>query len=181
MSKVIYTIGHGNNTLEAITDFFTRHKIEFVVDVRAYPRSRRQPHFNRQVVESHLTLANVQYLWEGKALGGYRKPIQNSPNMALIDANFRGFADHMLTKTFSESLRLLCEVATRKKLVIMCSEANYQHCHRQFIADFLTMKRFDVRHMKIPEEQIAHQLHPCLDSNNNPPRYNRMLQGNLFS
>ena len=181
MAEVIYTIGHSNNTLDAIIEILAHHKIEFVVDVRAYPRSRRTPHFNRQAIESHLTLANIQYSWAGKVLGGYRRPIRNSPNMALNDANFRGFADHMITRAFSESLRALCEVAARKKLAILCSEANYQHCHRQFIADLLTIKRFEVRHIKATGEQIAHRLHPCLDSDSNPPLYNRMLQGNLFT
>ena len=181
MAKVIYTIGHSSSTLAAITDIFDIHKIELVVDVRAYPRSRRHPHFNRQSLTTHLALAGIDYSWQGKAFGGYRKPISNSPNSALIDADFRGFADHMLTKYFSQSVDLLCKLAARKRVVIMCSEANYQHCHRQFIADFMTLAHFQVCHIKTTGEQVNHQFHSCLDTTTNPPRYSRMLQGNLFN
>jgi uncharacterized protein (DUF488 family) len=181
VAKVVYTIGHSNSTLEAITEVLTNHGIELVVDVRAYPRSRRYPHFNRQSVASHFNLANIQYSWEGKSLGGYRKPALNSPNTALIDANFKGFADHMLTQTFSQALKPLCKLATGKRLAIMCSEADYRHCHRQFIADVLSLAHFQVRHLKTTGEQIEHQFHPCLNTDSNPPHYDRMLQRDLFT
>ena len=59
--------------------------------------SRRLPHFNRESLETALLAAGVRYVWM-KELGGHRKKIRDdSPNIALRNASFRNYADHMLT------------------------------------------------------------------------------------
>ena len=47
----IYTIGHGNRTIEEFTGLLRAAAIECLVDVRAYPASRRHPQFSRDALE----------------------------------------------------------------------------------------------------------------------------------
>ena len=43
-----------------------------LIDVRAFPVSRRHPQFSREPLAATLGEAGIQYEWHGKALGGYR-------------------------------------------------------------------------------------------------------------
>ena len=43
-----------------------------LVDVRAFPMSRRNPQFSREALFSTLRDAGIRYEWQGRALGGYR-------------------------------------------------------------------------------------------------------------
>jgi len=46
------------------------HGIQTLVDIRAFPMSRRMPHFNREALEKTLGDADLRYVWK-KGLGGY--------------------------------------------------------------------------------------------------------------
>ena len=47
--------------------------IERLIDVRAYPVSRRRPHFSRQPLAATLGDAGIASEWRGQALGAMRK------------------------------------------------------------------------------------------------------------
>ena len=101
----LYTIGHSTRTLDELIAVLQAHSIETLVDIRAFPMSRRLPHFNRESLEQALPSAGIRYLWM-KALGGYRKKIRDdSPNLALRNASFRNYADYMLTPEFERQSR----------------------------------------------------------------------------
>ena len=51
---ILYTIGHGNRTVEDFTALLKSARIECLVDVRAYPRSRRNPQFSRIALDPAL-------------------------------------------------------------------------------------------------------------------------------
>ena len=93
---MIWTIGHGNRSIGEFVGLLKDAAIECLVDVRAYPASRRHPQFARERLDSSLADAGVRYLWEGTALGGRRKPGKNSPHVALRNGGFRAYADHMM-------------------------------------------------------------------------------------
>jgi len=44
----IYTIGHSTRTLDELIAALQAHGIRTLVDIRAFPMSRRLPHFNRE-------------------------------------------------------------------------------------------------------------------------------------
>ena len=98
----LYSIGHSTRTLEELLAALQAHGIGTLVDIRAFPRSRRVPQFNRESLEQRLPESRIRYLWV-KALGGYRRKIlDESPNLALRNDSFRNYADHMLTGEFNE-------------------------------------------------------------------------------
>lgn len=112
--------------------------VEEVVDVRRYPGSRRNPHVSRDRMGEWLPLSGVGYRWVSE-LGGRRRPDPASPNVGLRNDQFRAYADHMATDEFSSGLGQLLELATDRRVAIMCSESVWWRCHRRLIADHLVL------------------------------------------
>ena len=50
-SGTIFTIGHSNRELDEFIALLQLHRIGQLVDVRAFPGSRRQPNFGRDLLE----------------------------------------------------------------------------------------------------------------------------------
>ena len=98
-----YTIGHSTRTLDELIAALRAHEVQTLVDVRAFPMSRRLPQFNRDSLQETLPAAGIDYRWM-KALGGYRKKtLEESPNIALRNDSFRNYADYMLTEEFQRA------------------------------------------------------------------------------
>jgi len=96
----LFTIGHSTRTLQELIDALQAHSVHTLVDIRAFPMSRRLPHFNREFLEKALPEAGIGYVWM-KELGGRRKKtLKDSPNVALRNDSFRNYADYMLTPEF---------------------------------------------------------------------------------
>ena len=99
----LYTIGHSTRSLEELVSALDAHGVKTLVDIRAFPMSRRLPHFNRESLERSLPERGIRYIWM-KALGGYRKATRkDSPHTALRNANFRNYADYTLTPEFEQA------------------------------------------------------------------------------
>ena len=154
----LYTIGHGNRAADNFIALLKSARIEWLVDVRAYPRSRRNPQFARMALDPVLKAQQIQYVWEGKPLGGMRRPHGDSPHAALDDAAHRGYADHMATPEFSAALERLIALGEAHKTAFMCAETQPEHCHRSFIADALTARGIEVLHLMGPQDVRAHVL-----------------------
>ena len=116
---VLYTIGHSTRPLEELTGALQAHQIQTLVDIRAFPMSRRLPQFNRDSLEQTLPAAGIQYQWM-KTLGGYRKKIlEESPNIALRNQSFRNYADYMLTADFDQAISGLLALAESSRTAYM--------------------------------------------------------------
>ncbi len=123
MNAALYTIGHSNRGIEAFLALLRSAGIELLVDVRAMPRSRRNPHFNRDALARVLLESGMAYRWMGDALGGHRLPRPDSVHLALDARDFRGFADHMETTVFQAAGQALLGLASAgTPLAIMCAE-----------------------------------------------------------
>jgi uncharacterized protein (DUF488 family) len=107
----LYTIGHSTRTLDELIAALQGHGIRTLVDIRAFPMSRRLPHFNRESLEVELPKHGIAYVWM-KELGGRRKKIRDdSPNTGLRNDSFRTYADYMLTAEFAEGIERLLQLA----------------------------------------------------------------------
>ena len=107
-------------------------RIQTLVDVRAYPVSRRHPQFSRQPLAAALAEAGIGYDWQGKALGGMRKG---------------GYLAHMQTPLFLGAAQALISASRGRTLCIMCAETLPADCHRSHIADWLVAKGERVVHL----------------------------------
>jgi uncharacterized protein (DUF488 family) len=109
--STLYTIGHSTRTLEELVTALKAHGVGTLVDIRAFPMSRRMPHFNRESLEVELPKRGIRYVWM-KELGGHRKKIlAESPNTGLRNDSFRNYADYMLTEEFERAASRLVGIA----------------------------------------------------------------------
>jgi uncharacterized protein (DUF488 family) len=156
----IFTIGHGNRPIEEFISLLAEARIECLIDVRAYPASRRHPQFMRAALAESLSKAGIRYIWEGMTLGGRRRPSKNSPHVALRNASFRAYADHMTTPEFRKALDALVELSGTTQAAIMCAERLPWQCHRYLISDSLTAQGVPVTHLITPGKSRPHVLNP---------------------
>lgn len=159
--RVIYTFGHSSRTLEDALRVLQAHSIEQLVDIRAFPASRRLPHFNREPLQQALEAAGIAYS-HMPALGGRRpKSPGPSPNTAWEHSSFRNYADYAMTPQFSSALDGLEELARSRRTAIMCAEAVPWRCHRRIVADYLQMVRgWEVRDILSDARADPHQPPP---------------------
>ncbi|HMK22715.1 MAG TPA: DUF488 domain-containing protein [Terriglobales bacterium] len=156
----LYTIGHSTSTLDELIAVLKAHSIETLVDIRAFPMSRRLPHFNREPLEAALAKAGIRYVWM-KSLGGYRKKIRNdSPNTALRNGSFRNYADYMLTPEFEATADELVNLAEHSRTAYMCAEKAWFQCHRMLVSDWLTAHGHTVLHIENERPPKPHRLTP---------------------
>jgi uncharacterized protein (DUF488 family) len=155
---VIYTIGHGNRSIEEFLGLLKDAAIECLVDVRAYPASRRHPQFARASLEISLAGAGIRYVWEGTALGGRRKPEPDSPHIALGNPGFRAYADHMTTQEFRDALARLIGLGRAAPAAVMCAERLPWECHRFLISDSMMASGQGVIHLINPGSRREHAL-----------------------
>jgi len=154
----VYTIGHSTRTLEELVSALQTHGIETLVDIRAFPMSRRLPHFNRESLESELPKHGIQYVWM-KALGGYRKATgKDSPHVALRNASFRNYADYTLTPEFDQATEELVSMAQERRTAYMCAERVYFRCHRMIVSDWLVAQGHEVLHIDAEGPTRVHKL-----------------------
>jgi uncharacterized protein (DUF488 family) len=154
----LYTIGHSTRTLDDLIETLQAHSIQLLVDIRAFPMSRRLPQFNRENLEKSLPDAHIRYEWM-KALGGHRKKIRDdSPNTALRNASFRNYADYMLTEEFERAMGDLVRMGEKSKTAYMCAERVYFRCHRMLVSDWLVAHGHAVLHIDGLKPPKAHAL-----------------------
>jgi uncharacterized protein (DUF488 family) len=157
-SSIIYTIGHSTRDLANFSAALQAHDIKLLVDIRAFPMSRRLPHFNRERLELWLPEVGLEYVWM-KDLGGRRKKtLAESPNVALRNDSFRNYADYMLTEQFQNAAAELVTQARKQRIAIMCAERVYFQCHRMLVSDYLTAKGHKVLHIDNEKPAREHAL-----------------------
>jgi uncharacterized protein (DUF488 family) len=144
---LLYTVGHSTRSLDDLIETLQVHGIETLVDIRAFPMSRRLPQFDRESLEKILPAAGISYVGM-KALGGYRKKSrEDSPNVGLRNASFRNYADFMLTTEFENAMAELVALAEGSRTAYMCAERVYFRCHRMLVSDWLALHGHEVLHI----------------------------------
>jgi uncharacterized protein (DUF488 family) len=156
----LYTIGHSTRTLDELVETLRSVGVDLLVDIRAIPRSRHTPQFNRESLSTELPRRGIRYQ-HMQALGGLRKPRPDSRNTAWRNASFRGFADYMESPEFAAALDELRALAgDGRSAAIMCAEAVPWRCHRSLVADALTSHGDTVLHLMGPNKAQPHALTP---------------------
>ncbi len=143
MKIPLYTIGHGNRSIESFLALLERYAIDFLVDVRSQPYSRYNPHFSKDALEVSTVQHGQRYMFMGDLLGG--RPADQS----CYDA---GKVDYALVrnKTWYQQGIARLHTAWEKQLriAILCSELKPQDCHRsKLIGNTLLEQNIAVAHI----------------------------------
>src|SRR5678816_2878526 len=162
----IWTIGHSTRAIDEFISLLEENEIKLLVDVRAWPGSKRYPQFNKDTLAESLIAHRIRYE-HFPELGGKRKSKPDSRNTAWRNASFRGYADYMETEQFQKGIERLLGIAgqgaaawaapevkqdgweavTPCPTAIMCAEAVWWRCHRSLIADYLKAHGVEVVHI----------------------------------
>ena len=138
--------------MAVLADLLQQAGAGFVVDVRAFPRSRTNPQFNFDVLPAALAGWQVgyQHIQALGGLRGHRKDQGPSPNAYWENLSFRNYADYAATAAFRAGLAELRELGRIHTCAVMCAEAVWWRCHRRIIADYLLCDEARVFHIMGP-------------------------------
>jgi uncharacterized protein (DUF488 family) len=147
----VYSIGHSNAEISAFLELLKSNDIETLVDTRSQPYSRYTPQFNRETLKRSLAEAQIEYVFMGDQLGG--RP--EGPEFYLRDGkpNYDQMAE---AEFYLSGIECLLEHADRKRVVFMCSEADFKKCHRyRLITRTLVNRSVEVNHILHSGELVA--------------------------
>jgi uncharacterized protein (DUF488 family) len=153
----ILTIGHSTRTLAEFVELLKAYGATLVVDVRTVPCSRHNPQFNEETLPSTLKPYGVKYI-HMPDIGGLRRPKHDSVNLAWRNSSFRGYADYMQTKEFTDNLLKIIALSRENCLALMCAEALPWRCHRSLLSDALVVRHVKVEHIISSTSCIKHEL-----------------------
>ena len=178
----IHTLGHSTRSQDALIALLQEAGVELLVDVRSYPRSRRNPQFDAETLAAALGRAGIGYA-HLQALGG-KRGCQNgdapSANTAWREPGFRNYADYALTPAFQAGLADLPAAARARPTTIMCAEAAWSRCHRRIIADYLLAAGEVVVHILGPGASEPASLSPDAVPQPDGTVHYPARQGSLF-
>ncbi|HVM78582.1 MAG TPA: DUF488 domain-containing protein [Stellaceae bacterium] len=146
---IVHTIGHSTRPLAELVSLLEGAGVDFLADIRRFPRSRTNPQFNAENLGSALEAHGIGYR-HLPALGGRRGAAPSgepSPNTLWREAAFRAYADYAATPEFRAGLAELLALAGEHSVAIMCAEAVWWRCHRRIVADYLIARGVEVRHI----------------------------------
>ncbi len=102
-----------------------------MVDLRRFPTSKF-PHFRKEALEENLKREDIDYIYLGEELGGYRRG---------------GYEKFLESQTFKKGLHKLEDIARSSRTLIICAERLFFRCHRRFIAQELEKRGWEVKHL----------------------------------
>ncbi len=149
MTPAFFTVGHSTRSVAEFAGLLEQAGAGFVVDVRAFPRSRTNPQFNFDALPESLAVWQIGYR-HVRSLGGLRgnpKDQGPSPNTYWKNRSFRNYADYAATEAFRAGLLELRDLGRVHTCAVMCAEAVWWRCHRRIIADYLIAEGERVFHI----------------------------------
>ena len=155
----LFTIGHSTRPIEAFIELLKSNGVRRLIDIRAIPRSRRNPQFSTEALAASLRVAGIDYV-HLRALGGLRRPRKDSVNLGWNNVSFRGYADYMQTPEFEAAIGRAMELGFEEPTALMCAEALPWRCHRSLVADALLARGVEVQEIISSAAPKAHQLTP---------------------
>lgn len=156
----IFTIGYGNRKFEEFIRLLKQYRIEYLIDVRSQPFSRRHPDFSLKRLAYLSQNQGVRYVWMGEALGGRPKDLDCYTQDGKVD-----YAKYATKTVYLEGIaRLKNALDQHLNVAMMCSEAKPQDCHRcKLIGETLRNEGISVFHIDEtgrlkPQETVINDL-----------------------
>jgi hypothetical protein len=112
MAFPFFTIGHSTRPIGEFIDLLVASEVGLVVDVRTIPRSRTNPHYNRETLPGSLSGFQIAYEHVAE-LGGRRaraKNIAPEINAFWENQSFHNYADYAMGSGFRSGLARLREL-----------------------------------------------------------------------
>ncbi len=151
----VFTIGHGTRPQDELVATLTEAEVRTLVDVRRFPGSRRNPHYNQKPLGDALESAGIAYR-HAVDLGGRLSGEPGENRFACIRVPaFRSYAARMGTAPWQAALEQALAAAAP---CFMCAETVPWRCHRSLISDLLLARGHSVVHLLGPGRREDHRL-----------------------
>jgi uncharacterized protein (DUF488 family) len=157
MEAVLYTVGHSTLSTDQFIELLQAHGIRILADVRAFPASRRLPHFNKINLEKSLNEAGINYIHLPE-LGGRRRFNPELPDYGWKNQSFAAYAQYLKTQEFQEAADKLSIIARENPTAIMCAEKLWWNCHRRMISDHFAAHAWTVKHIMERDKLVDHKV-----------------------
>lgn len=152
MSKILYSIGHSNQTQDEFLALVKVYGVNSIVDVRSVPASKYSPQFNQENLKDFLIAHNVQYLYFGEEFGARRTDSIDENGQVNFDLAVKS------SSFVSGALRIFRGLERGYKIAFMCSEANPLECHRfALVSRYFYEKGIDVQHILKDAKLASHK------------------------
>ena len=121
----LYSIGHGNKSIETFIEELKFFGINYLIDIRSKPYSKYNPQFKQNELKFALLDKKITYTFLGDILGGL-------PEDRTCYTNGHVDYDKLKEKDFFKQglQRLITANDKQIKVAIMCSESKPEECHR---------------------------------------------------
>lgn len=127
--KVIYTVGHSNQSQDHFVDLLKNSKIEILVDVRSNPNSQWAEFANADRLKETLKNIQIQYVYMGDLLGGH-------PSDSDCYTKVNGKINYQILQEkeyFKRGIERLLQGIDKYRICIMCAEEDPNQCHRNLL------------------------------------------------
>ena len=132
--KPLATIGYEASTQDAVIARLKAAGVELLVDVRAVAASRRAG-FSKTLLAASLAEAGIGYVHLRQL--GTPKPGREAARKGRIAEMTAIFEDHMSEAAAQLELARAKELASGKKVALLCFEADHHGCHRKILAELI--------------------------------------------
>ncbi len=142
----IFTIGYEKASLGDFLRTVKAAGVELLIDVRDRPQSRRAGFSKRQLSASADEIG-IAYV--------HLKPLGTPPEGREAhrrgdqDVFWRIVDDQLATPAGQAALEEAAELAAARRSCLVCYEADWRHCHRARVADFLAGRGFAATHLAV--------------------------------
>jgi uncharacterized protein (DUF488 family) len=140
---ILYTVGYEGRSIGEFVELLKSHGVEHLVDIRDAPISRK-PGFAKAALSAALAAVSIRYS-HVRALG-CPKPIRArqkaSPDWSGYTRDFKRYLAGQ-----GDALAELRATAEKAPACLMCYEADFNRCHRLFVAEAITRPGDEIRHL----------------------------------
>ena len=142
MNHPVFSIGHSTHPQAQLFNLLKQHGVTALYDVRSQPYSRRNPQFNREVLQTALLAAGIGYGFLGKELGA-RPSDQDCYRDGQVQYDVLA-----ATECFRRGIQKICTKSEQYRIVLMCAEKDPILCHRTIlISRYLAIDNTDIYHI----------------------------------
>lgn len=131
----LVSIGYEGRTATELLAVLLEHEVQVVADVRLTPMSRK-PGLSKTRLAQLLADAGVEYL-HFRALGNPRE--NRAPFWSgEVSEGVRRFRDLVQAEEAAAVLDELAELASDRRVAVLCFERDHDRCHRQVVTEEVT-------------------------------------------
>ena len=145
----LMTIGYEGRSLKEFFAMLARCNVETLIDVREMPLSRKKG-FSKTALSAELARHGIKYIHVPEL--GCPKPVRHAYRE---DGDWKTYTVRFLSylKTQGAVLTELASTAQGARCCLMCFEADYNFCHRKYVAEEMINylpEPFRIKHLTGP-------------------------------